>query len=118
MTNTINVGNGPYSITSDGTSLWVANRFDGTVSRINPNTNTVTATINTGSTPYDLAFVNNRVWVTLISANTVVAIDTTTNAVVATLPVGTTPYGIVSTPTTGHIWVMNYGSNTVARYLV
>ncbi len=118
VTATITVGNAPYSLTSDGSAMWVVNRAGGTVSRINPATNTVTATITTGSTPYDLAFLDNRMWVTLIDANAVIAIDTATNAIVAVQSVGRSPYGIVATPTTGHIWVMNWTSNTVSRYLI
>ena len=44
-------------------SVWVANNGDGTVSRIDPDTDTVVARIETGYHPQWLAVDNGFVWV-------------------------------------------------------
>ncbi len=44
-------------------AVWVANSADGTVSRIDPATNTVTATITLGGEPVAVAVSGTTVWV-------------------------------------------------------
>ena len=44
-------------------AVWVANAKDGTVSRIDPATNQVTATVRVGGSPRDVAVGSGRVWV-------------------------------------------------------
>ncbi len=56
-------GSRPAAIAVGGGGVWVANAGDGTVSRINPETNTVEATITIGSTPVGVAFAGDTVWV-------------------------------------------------------
>ena len=46
-----------------GGAVWVANSGDGTVSRIDPVSNTVTATIRTGNWPAGLAVNGGFLWV-------------------------------------------------------
>jgi YVTN family beta-propeller protein len=46
-----------------GGAVWVANSGDGTVSRIDPETNAVVATITIGGTPVGIAFGGETVWV-------------------------------------------------------
>ena len=57
MTATINVGNTPYGVAVNPTTgvIYVANNISGTVSVINPATNTVTATLTVGSDPVGVA---------------------------------------------------------------
>jgi YVTN family beta-propeller protein len=45
--------------------VWVANSADGTVSRIDLETNQVVATIPVGNAPADIAVVDGAVWVTV-----------------------------------------------------
>ena len=47
----IDVGGDPSGIAVGGGAVWVANSFDGTVSRIDPQTNRVVQTIPVGVTP-------------------------------------------------------------------
>jgi YVTN family beta-propeller protein len=42
--------------------VWVANEFDGTVSRIDPRTNSVVSTFRVGGSPHDLAVSSGAVW--------------------------------------------------------
>ena len=44
---TVTVGTLPDPVMFDGSSIWVASQVSGTVSRINPNTNAVSATSST-----------------------------------------------------------------------
>ena len=55
----------------DGTNIWVANSDSGTVSKINPVSNAVTATVNVGSYPRGVAFDGTNIWVTNVGSGTV-----------------------------------------------
>ena len=56
-------GSRPAAIAVGGGAVWVANAGDGTVSRIDPETNAVVATITIGGTPVGIAFGGETVWV-------------------------------------------------------
>jgi len=58
----IDVGDGASAVTVGGGAVWVANALRGTVSRVDPRTNRVSATIEMGGTPRRLAFADGRVW--------------------------------------------------------
>ena len=60
---TIPVGRSPNGIAVGERSVWVANEFDGTVSRIDPETNKVVATITVGHSPGSVGVGYGRVWV-------------------------------------------------------
>ena len=53
----------PYGVAFDGKSIWVVNNTAGTVSRIDPFTDAVTATLNAGSGPWGIAFDGTNLWV-------------------------------------------------------
>jgi YVTN family beta-propeller protein len=59
----INVGHPPTAIAVGADSVWVANRADGTVSRIDPRRNAVEKTIRVGAEPIDLVAGLGAVWV-------------------------------------------------------
>jgi YVTN family beta-propeller protein len=46
-------------------AVWVANRLEGTVWRIDPRTNDVVAKIEVGNAPSGLAFADGQVWLTV-----------------------------------------------------
>ena len=58
------VGAGPKNVALGGGSVWTANAFDGTISRIHPGSGKTT-TIPVGGTPNDLTFANGLIWVTI-----------------------------------------------------
>jgi YVTN family beta-propeller protein len=60
----VSVGARPTDISSDGTSVWVANTGDATVSRIDPKTRLVLSTTSTGSAIDGLGAGPAGVWVT------------------------------------------------------
>ena len=61
---TVPVGAFPVGVAFDGTNIWVTNLGAGTVSKINPATNTVTATVTVGTNPFEVAFDGTNIWVT------------------------------------------------------
>jgi YVTN family beta-propeller protein len=60
----IPVGRGPTDIAAGAGSVWVANYLDGTISRIDPATNSVVDTIAVGAWPEHIAAGQGGVWVT------------------------------------------------------
>ena len=61
----IPVGNGPTAVAFGAGAVWVANRYDGTVSRIDPETHEVVKTIEVGNAPSGIAVSDGRVWVSV-----------------------------------------------------
>ena len=113
-TATITGLNGPAGVAFDGTNIWVTNQGSGTVSKINPSTNTVTATVTVGSFgsgPSGVAFDGTNIWVTNRGSGTVSKINPTTNTVTATVAGLSGPYGVAYDGT--NIWVT--GVNTVSK---
>ena len=55
----------------DGSNMWVANLLDGTVSKIDVSTNTVTATVTVGDGPYGVGFDGSNIWVANYNDGTV-----------------------------------------------
>jgi len=90
VTATIPVGRFPRGVAAspDGSTVYVTNLEDNTVSVIATASNTVTATIPVGDRPYGVAVRpdGSRVYVTNFFDNTVSVIATTTNTVTATIP--------------------------------
>ncbi len=72
-------------------SVWVANVYEDTVSRIDPARNLVVSRIAVGDTPVEVAVGNGSVWVVNHADGTVSRIDPETEEVVATIPVGPRP---------------------------
>ena len=65
MRTTINVGSRPRGVAFGDGSVWVANSGDGTVSRVDPRTDRVTATIAVGQSPQALVVTAGSVWVSV-----------------------------------------------------
>jgi YVTN family beta-propeller protein len=113
---TIGVGDGPFAVAFDGTHMWVANRFDGTVSKIVAATGVVADTIAVGDAPRGVAFDGTHIWVTNDGGNTVSKIVAATGAVTATIDVGNGPGGVAFDGT--HMWVTNSLDDTVSKIAV
>jgi peptide/nickel transport system substrate-binding protein len=74
--------------------VWVANNLDGTVSRVDPKTNSVTAVIPTAAGPSDIAVGPETVWVANDIGASMTRIDAATNRVVRTVRLGNRPKGL------------------------
>jgi YVTN family beta-propeller protein len=85
----------PYGIavTQDGTTVYVANAGDDTVSVIDTAANNVTATVRVGTGPIGVAVTpdGKKVYVANYGSNNVSVIDTATNMIVETVDVGNNP---------------------------
>lgn len=78
---TISVGQEPLGISATREAVWVANSGDGTVSRIDPDTNEVVATIELGGAPEEVAANERTAWVYEAHSRNVMGIDSASNAV-------------------------------------
>jgi YVTN family beta-propeller protein len=105
--------NGEMSLAIGDGSVWLLSDSTGTLSRINPETNSVQKRITVKSYSYCAAFGHNSIWVTNYLNNSVQRINTKTNSVIATIPVGVRPRFL----TTGEhgVWILNQGDGTVSK---
>ncbi len=111
-TGSIGVGTSPSAIAAGADSIWVTNRPDGTVSRIDART-LIAKTIPVGHGPSGIAINDAGVWVANAGDNALVRIDPETNAVASTTPVGDGPTAVHATPDA--VWVANALEGTVMR---
>jgi YVTN family beta-propeller protein len=101
-------------------SVWAMSDGVSTLTRIDPQGNTVAARIIVKPVNFCPPYVcgepaagNGAVWVPRASDNAVSRIDLSTNSVTATIPVGKHPTAIAVTP--GAVWVANAGGPSVSR---
>ena len=87
ITLTQDVGNGPTAVLAAFDSIWVANRFDNTVSRLDPSTGTEQVKVPVGEGPNALVAAGGSVWVANEFDSSITSIDPTTDSGVA-VPVG------------------------------
>jgi ABC-type transport system substrate-binding protein/DNA-binding SARP family transcriptional activator/sugar lactone lactonase YvrE len=107
------VGTNPVAVAYGHGALWVANRADGTVSRLDPQTPSVGKTLHAGAVPEALTVTSDDVWVANVAAGTVTRINIRGNRLADTVKVGSEPTAIASD---AHgVWVANRGDNTIQR---
>ena len=58
-------GQGPTAVAVGEDAVWVANTGDGTLSRIDPETNEVERTVEVGNAPSGLALADGLLWVSV-----------------------------------------------------
>jgi len=109
----IPVGSHPEGVSAYGGEVWVANRFEDTVSEIEASSGTVINTIPVGSAPYGVSSDGIHVWVANESEGTVSEIEASSGTVISTIPVGSGPIGVSSDGT--HVWVANFYEGTVSE---
>lgn len=107
----IAVGAEPVLLEEGGGSVWVANRGDGTVTRVDQATGR-TSSVNVGGAPVDLAFENGSLWV-YNYAGTLTRFDPATDA---TSQVALPPGQIVDVENAGgFVWVTGAVPDAVVR---
>lgn len=114
----IPVGSFPYGIDYDNVDnkVYVTNAGDGSISVINPNTNTVTTTINGFSSPTGIIFdsTNDMIYVANTGSGSVLVVDPHTNTISGTgINIGGAPYGLTFDKTHNRIYVANSGGVAV-----
>ena len=94
-------------------SLWLADRRDTPVRRIDPETGAVTGKVEIGDGSTAMVFGHGAVWVANDSDDSVTRIDPRTNSVVRAISVGTDPVALAVSDDA--IWAANSGDGTVSR---
>ncbi len=102
----------PSAVAAGEGSIWVADSFGNTVSRIDADSGAAKA-IPVGNGPAGVAVGGGSVWVTLSLDGTVIRIDPETGAVRDTVRVGRRPTGVAVGA--GAAWIANSGDGTVSR---
>ena len=111
LTRSIAVDAGPGAIVAGFGAIWSANTNADTVSRIDPDTGSVTRIL-VDSAPSAITTGAGSVWVTNGSSGTVTRIDPATDRT-RSIAVGTAPEGVAVAA--GAVWVTNSGDATVSR---
>jgi YVTN family beta-propeller protein len=113
ITSAVAVGTNPVGLAYGAQSLWVANRSDSSVWRIDPHSHGVLERVRVGLTPQSIAVTPHDVWVANFGDGTVSRINTTTTTVTQVITVGTQPAAIVAGR--DGVWVALSGDNAILR---
>src|SRR6266511_251420 len=92
-------------------ALWLGG--PNAVSRISPDTDTVTSTLRLEATPVALAVADGSLWIALGTGGEILRVDTATEAIAAVIPLGNQPTAVVAGPS--GIWVASAAAGTVYR---
>ena len=93
--------------------MWVANALDGTVSRIDPRTNTVVQKIRVGGAPVGVALGPGSVWIASRDDESISRLDPRTGARSAPVPVGPAPRALAVG--SNSVWVADEKRGVVMR---
>jgi DNA-binding beta-propeller fold protein YncE len=110
---TIRTGGLPVAIVATEDAIWVANRSDGTLSKLNPSALHVD-TVHAGGAPAALAFGFGSLWVADFARDVVLRVDATTGAVIGE-PVAVEPGPAALAVAPSGIWVTGVQEGTVQR---
>jgi virginiamycin B lyase len=109
----LTVGRDPIGVTAGPEGIWVTNRRDGTIARIDPATNAVSSILPVGRSPLTIASGAGAVWVADEGAAEVVRVDPAASRVVARVWVGTHPSGLVVAADA--VYATSFDQGTVVR---
>jgi YVTN family beta-propeller protein len=112
VVSTIPVATGGAFAAGEG-AVWTMSNIESTLSRIDPQTNSVVSRIKMLGPGEDAAVGEGSVWVSHPIEDVVVRIDPSTNTVAATISVGPQPAGLAVS--SGAVWVANIGDPSVSR---
>jgi peptide/nickel transport system substrate-binding protein len=108
----VQVGQGPAAVAVGGGAVWVASETAGTISRIDPSSNSV-QTITAGSGASGIVVCRGGVWVTNHDGGTVSWVSPETDAIVRVIHTGAGPTAVACG--FGSVWVTNADDRTVTR---
>lgn len=103
----------PQAIAYGWNSIWVSDKNNNLVYRVNPSTDMVISRIAVGDGPEGVAVDSTGVWVANAVDATVSRIDPSTSQVVATLGLRGVPTAIAAGP--GGVWVVSEAANLVVH---
>lgn len=104
---------GETNVVAGAGSVWVPSDAEGTVARIDPASDTVTARVDVVPGTFFLAFGEGALWAVSSDESLLQRIDPETNAVTGTADLGEQPGFLVAGE--GAVWVQEQGDGTVAR---
>ena len=114
VTATIPVGTNPGRVVAAGGQVWVLDRDDRTLSRTDPQTDTLVAqTIALPSQPGDVLLSAGTLWVASRGDGTVLRMDPRTGRTQGVVRTGGDPVGLAAAY--GAVWAATDGSGTLAR---
>ncbi|MBI5156915.1 MAG: hypothetical protein HZA58_02745 [Acidimicrobiia bacterium] len=102
----------PSVVAVSGDQVWVTQRADRALGRIDPATNRIVETIPLGVEPYDIEIDGTTLWVTAFEENAVLKVDSRSRTIV-TIPDIANPLGIAVGG--GAIWVVEHRIGNLAR---
>jgi YVTN family beta-propeller protein len=100
-------------ITASTDSIWIVTDKNGTLTRIDPATNTVRQKISIAPGSYNPLFSHGTIWISGTDAGVLTAVDAATGKILTSIPVGPKPRFLTSGA--GSIWTLNQGDGTVSR---
>jgi virginiamycin B lyase len=100
-------------ITASDDSVWMVTDKNGTLSRIDPSTNSVRQKISLSPGFFNPVFSNGIVWITGLQRNALTAVDAATGKLLESVGVGPKPRFL--TVGGGSVWTLNQGDGTVSR---
>jgi hypothetical protein len=109
---TFTTGTGPSGIVFDGSSIWIANGNDNTVTKLRPGDGQVLATFAI-TNPGWMAFDGANIWIAHFATGTVSKLRASDGQVLATIPVGRGPVGIAFDGE--NVWVSAYQDWNVVK---
>lgn len=107
------VGNGPYSITSDGANIWVTNFLDDTVTKLRASDGVPLGTFSAGDDPSFITFDGTNIWVSNFLGDSVTKLRASDGTVLGTFAVVNSPRGIAYDG--ANIWVANRVSDSLTK---
>jgi virginiamycin B lyase len=100
-------------ITASSDSIWIVPDEKGTLTRIDPRSNTVRQRIAIPPGSYNPLFSDGMIWITGVDSNLLTVVDASSGDVLTSLAVGPKPRFLTSGG--GSIWTLNQGDGTVSR---
>jgi streptogramin lyase len=100
-------------ITTSTDSVWMVTDKTGTLSRIDPASDSVRQKISIPPGSYNPIFSDGIVWISGVESDVLTAVDSASGKVLASIPVGSKPRFLTSGA--GSIWTLNQGDGTVSR---
>jgi streptogramin lyase len=100
-------------LTASSDSIWLVTDKAGTLSRIDPGTNSVRQKVQIAAGSFNPVYSDGVVWISGLDGNVLTAVDAATGAVQAAVAVGPKPRFLVADA--GSVWTLNQGDGTISR---
>ena len=100
-------------ITASSDSIWIVPDKKGTLTRIDPQSDSVRQRIAIPPGSYNPLFSDGMIWITGVDSNALTVVDASSGNVLTSLPVGPKPRFLTSGG--GSVWTLNQGDGTVSR---